>query len=71
MPACLMETQIQDEKCFAYTPFPNFNIPVIFSAKMTLHNLFSHLDIYIHPPLQLHRYINDPLIPTKANIGRN
>lgn len=71
MPACLTETQIQDEKCFAYTPFPNFSILVISSAKMTLNNLFSHLDIYIQPALQLRRYINKPLIPNKANIGRN
>lgn len=45
MQPCLPETRIQDLKCFVYTPFLNFNILVMFSAKMILNNLFFHLDI--------------------------
>lgn len=37
---------------------------------MILYNLFSHLHIPIQLPLELHRYINKPLIPNKVNIGR-
>lgn len=48
MPAYLMQTQIQDEKCFTYTQLPNFNIVIISSLKMMLNN-FSLLDVYIQP----------------------
>lgn len=62
--------QTEDKKCFAYTSFPNFIIVVVSSAKMTLYSLFSHFDIHIQLPLELHRYINKPLIPDKVNTGR-